>query len=409
MTTKRKKAGKSKSPTAGLRAATPEAEELTAAPEGAEAAGSAPVEPEAPSESARDRPADVAPTSSLPPLPGDVLVEEPIITERDDDGIDVETTVNLSGDLLPGRDDLDPTTISATGEELAELDGLRAQRKHLRGLLEALVFASDVPIPTRDLARLADNASVKHVRELLEELKQDYATRGFHLAEVANGWVFRTSVQYAPYVRDLTKQKPVKLSRAQVEALAIIAYRQPITRPEIDDVRGVDSGPVLKVLLERDLVRILGKRDEPGRPIIYGTTNAFLEFFGLRSLKDLPTLREFTELTDESKAEYEDEIGESPDGFAGDQDLGDEDALEGRGPSEETAEQDRGAFDGLADDEAERHERVEELIEAIADDDIDAEALEALQQTEVDEFREGESDQEQAWGELERGDDDDDG
>jgi hypothetical protein len=112
-------------------------------------------------------------------------------------------------------------------------------------------------------------------------------------------------------VRDLTKQKPVKLSRAQVETLAIIAYRQPVTRPEIDDVRGVDSGPVLKVLLERDLVRILGKRDEPGRPLIYGTTNVFLEFFGLKSLKDLPTLREFTELTEESREEYEDELGEA--------------------------------------------------------------------------------------------------
>jgi segregation and condensation protein B len=112
-------------------------------------------------------------------------------------------------------------------------------------------------------------------------------------------------------VRDLRKERPVRLSRAQVETLAIIAYRQPVTRPEIDDVRGVDSGPVLKLLLERDLVRILGKRDEVGRPIIYGTTPGFLEFFGLNSLKDLPTLKEFTELTEESRAEYEEEIGET--------------------------------------------------------------------------------------------------
>jgi segregation and condensation protein B len=133
---------------------------------------------------------------------------------------------------------------------------------------------------------------------------------------VAGGWVFRTSPQYAPFVRDLTKQKPVRLTRAQVETLAIIAYRQPITRPEVDDVRGVDSGPVLKLLLERDLVRILGKRDEPGRPIIYGTTGQFLEFFGLKSLKDLPTLREFTELSDESRADYEGELGESPEDAA---------------------------------------------------------------------------------------------
>src|SRR5829696_736959 len=102
------------------------------------------------------------------------------------------------------------------------------------------------------------------------------------------------------------------MSRAQVETLAIVAYRQPITRPEIDDVRGVDSGPVLKTLLERDLVRILGKKDEPGRPMLYGTTAQFLEFFGLRALSDLPTLREFTELSDESRRTYERELGEEP-------------------------------------------------------------------------------------------------
>ena len=130
------------------------------------------------------------------------------------------------------------------------------------------------------------------------------------LDEVAGGWLFRTSVQFAPFVRELTAGRPVRLSRAQVETLAIVAYRQPITRPEIDDIRGVDSGATLKLLLERDLVRILGKKDEPGRPILYGTTTQFLEFFGLKSLKDLPTLREFTELSDESRRVAEAELGD---------------------------------------------------------------------------------------------------
>ncbi|MBS2013779.1 MAG: SMC-Scp complex subunit ScpB [Deltaproteobacteria bacterium] len=232
------------------------------------------------------------------------------------DGFDAEATVNLVGELpLPGRDDLDEPTVAATSEQIEEVDHLLEQRKHLRGLLEALVFASDAPIATKELAKLA-SAPQKQVRELLGELQHDFSTRGIHLDEVAGGWVFRTSPQYAPFVRDLTKQKPVRLSRAQIETLAIIAYRQPITRPEIDDVRGVDSGPVMKLLLERDLVRILGKRDEPGRPFIFGTTNTFLEFFGLRSLKDLPTLKEFTELTDESRQEYEEELGEVPDDAA---------------------------------------------------------------------------------------------
>jgi len=233
-----------------------------------------------------------------------------------DEPFDAEMTVNLVGELpLPGRDDLDEPTVSSSGEALAEVDGVMLQRKHLRGLLEALVFASDSPITPKELGKLA-SAPQKQVKEHLAELKIDYATRGMHLDEVAGGWVFRTSPQYAPFVRDLTKQKPVRLTRAQVETLAIIAYRQPITRPEIDDVRGVDSGPVLKLLLERDLVRILGKRDEPGRPLIYGSTGHFLEFFGLKSLKDLPTLREFTELSDESREAFEDELGETPEDAA---------------------------------------------------------------------------------------------
>ena len=249
---------------------------------------------------------------AMPESAGVPVDAEGFENDAESEAFDAEMTVNLVGELpLPGRDDLDEPTATTASETLADVDGVMLQRKHLRGLLEALVFASDSPITPKELAKLA-SAPQKQVKELLAELKSDYASRGMHLDEVAGGWVFRTSPQYAPFVRDLTKQKPVRLTRAQVETLAIIAYRQPITRPEIDDVRGVDSGPVLKLLLERDLVRILGKRDEPGRPLIYGSTGHFLEFFGLKSLKDLPTLREFTELSDESREAFEDEIGETP-------------------------------------------------------------------------------------------------
>jgi segregation and condensation protein B len=180
---------------------------------------------------------------------------------------------------------------------------------HLRGLLEALVFASDKPLRTGELARLA-SAPVQQVRTLLVELSQMYTERGIVLGEIAGGWQFRTNAQYAPFVRDLTSERPVRLTRAQVETLAIVAYRQPITRPEIDDIRGVDSGATLKLMLERELVRILGKKDEPGRPLLYGTTSRFLEFFGLKSLGDLPTLREFTELSEDSRLVAEAELGD---------------------------------------------------------------------------------------------------
>jgi segregation and condensation protein B len=182
-------------------------------------------------------------------------------------------------------------------------------RDHLRGLLEALVFASDKPITAKELARLA-SAPLKHVKELMAELHEAYAKKGITLDEIAGGWLFRTTPVYAPFVREVAGGRPVRLSRAQIETLAIAAYRQPITRPEIDEIRGVDSGATLKLLLERDLVRILGKKDEPGRPILYGTTTQFLEFFGLRSLKDLPALREFTELSDDSRRAAEAELGD---------------------------------------------------------------------------------------------------
>ncbi len=209
------------------------------------------------------------------------------------------------GETIPPPPNDEAETDSETQIEQAR----ELSRVHLCGLLEALVFASDKPMKAIELARLA-SAPVKQVRELMEELKGSYVRRGIVLDEIAGGWLFRTNVEFAPFVRELTRERPVRLTRAQVETLAIVAYRQPVTRPEVDDIRGVDSGATLKLLLERDLLRILGKKDEPGRPILYGTTTQFLEFFGLKSLKDLPTLREFTELSDESLRVAEAELGD---------------------------------------------------------------------------------------------------
>ncbi|HLK38785.1 MAG TPA: SMC-Scp complex subunit ScpB [Polyangiaceae bacterium] len=215
----------------------------------------------------------------------------------------------------PPTDDLEGDTLAPPGGTAPEAEdpveeARELSREHLRGLLEALVFVSDKPVKSAELARLA-SAPIKQVKDLLVELRATYADRGVVLDEVAGGWLFRTAVRYAPFVREITSERPVRLTRAQVETLAIVAYRQPMTRPEIDEIRGVDSGATLKLLLERDLVRILGKKDEPGRPIVYGTTTQFLEFFGLKSLKDLPTLREFTELSEESRREAEAELGDA--------------------------------------------------------------------------------------------------
>ncbi len=182
----------------------------------------------------------------------------------------------------------------------------------LKCVLESLIFVSDRPVTPKKLARAA-RATVAEVQPLLDELVADYQHRGIHLYFVAGGYQFRSARESADFVKTLVAPKPIRLTRAQLETLAIVAYRQPITRPEVDDVRGVDSGSSLKMLAERGLVKILGRKDEPGRPLVYGTTPGFLEFFGMSSLKDLPTLQEFSDLTDEHRALFERTIGESID------------------------------------------------------------------------------------------------
>ena len=182
----------------------------------------------------------------------------------------------------------------------------------LKNVLESLIFVSGRPVTPKRLARAA-RATIAEVQPLLDELVADYQHRGVHLYYVAGGYQFRSARESADFVKTLVAPKPIRLTRAQLETLAIVAYRQPLTRPEVDDVRGVDSGSSLKMLTDRGLVKILGRKDEPGRPLVYGTTPGFLEFFGLSSLKDLPTLREFSDLTDEHKALFEQKTGESID------------------------------------------------------------------------------------------------
>ena len=195
------------------------------------------------------------------------------------------------------------------GDLLGDLGEVQDTGKLLRNAIEAMLFVSDKPVTLKDIAK-GLQLDKKRAQELLDELRLEFANHGIRIDEVADGYAFRTHPSVADYIRIFLEQRPVKLSRAQLETLSIVAYRQPITRPEADDIRGVDCGPVLKGLLERDLVRILGKKDEPGRPMLYGTTQTFLELFGLKSLQELPTLKEFAELNEDSKRKYEEEMGE---------------------------------------------------------------------------------------------------
>ncbi len=187
---------------------------------------------------------------------------------------------------------------------------LMSDENELKHVIESLVFVAEKPVTTAQLSKIA-GAPAKEITAALGELVREYQGRGLELVEVSGGYQFRSSPQTSDYVKQMIAQRPIRLTRAQLEVLAIIAYRQPLTRPEIEEIRGVDSGSALGVVLERSLVKILGRKEEPGRPLMYGTTGYFLEFFGLPALKDLPTLREFSELSEESRALFERKTGES--------------------------------------------------------------------------------------------------
>jgi segregation and condensation protein B len=183
--------------------------------------------------------------------------------------------------------------------------------------IEALVFASPDPLSpekakdiiSAELMLLNEGdegvrvpPAVKDVKKAFSQLIERWNDplrsigMGFRLVEVDGGICFRTAAANARYIRRMQRGKPQKLSRAALETLSVVAYRQPVTKPQIEEVRGVDSGGALKALLDKRLVRVLGKADDVGRPLLYGTTKVFLDFFGLASLHELPTLKELHEL-----------------------------------------------------------------------------------------------------------------
>lgn len=194
-------------------------------------------------------------------------------------------------------------------DDLRAVEGEASLR--LVSILESLLFAAAKPLRVQDLRKVLAETSKHQIQLALKHLMRITSERGVVLAQVAGGFQFRTHPDNAVWVQKMLQSKPARLSRTQIETLAIVAYRQPITRPEIDDVRGVDSGAVLKTLLERELIQIVGKKEEPGRPLLYGTTVRFLEFFNLRGLRDLPTLRDFRDLSEESKATLRAKLGET--------------------------------------------------------------------------------------------------
>jgi segregation and condensation protein B len=185
----------------------------------------------------------------------------------------------------------------------------------LPAIIESLIFTAESALSIDRLCDLLNDFERDEIKAALTELVDYYQERagGFELVEVAGGWQFRTRPPFHGYITRHIKTRTSKFSQSALETLAIIAYRQPITRAEVEHLRGVDCGGVLKSLLEKHVVRILGKKDIPGRPLIYGTSKEFLEIFGLNDLKSLPTLREIQALDAAPQYEHQEELQLEPD------------------------------------------------------------------------------------------------
>jgi segregation and condensation protein B len=170
----------------------------------------------------------------------------------------------------------------------------------LKQIVEAALLAAGKPLSLDQLIALfpePEQPEKKQLREVLDELSEDYQGRGIEVTEVGSGFRIQVRAEFSPWVSKLWVERPPKYTRALLETLALIAYRQPITRGEIEDIRGVSvSTNIIKTLTEREWVRVVGHRDVPGKPALYATTKEFLDYFNLKSLNDLPTLAEIRDL-----------------------------------------------------------------------------------------------------------------
>lgn len=180
-----------------------------------------------------------------------------------------------------------------------------------KSVVEAVIFAADGPVSVDQLARVIDELDNDTIAQLIRELQREYdaARRSFQIMEIANGFQMCTRNEYAPWIkRFYTTEISSRLSVSALEALAIIAYRQPVTRAEVEEIRGVNSDSVIHTLLERNLIKIIGRKQAPGKPMIYGTTTEFLMHFGLRDLSELPSVDEIERMLGTPKEEMRPEI-----------------------------------------------------------------------------------------------------
>ena len=221
------------------------------------------------------------------------------VEQETDDIALAETAPVLESNGAPEEAAKD-TAVQAMNSQAEIMDG-----RELKAILEAVLFVSPEPVPIARLMSILGTVSKAEVVQALGILTHDLDQdgRGIQLVQVAGGYRLVTKQEYGPWLKRMDKAKAAqKLSRSALESLAIIAYKQPLVRSEIEEIRGVETSGVLRTLCERKLVRIVGRKDVPGRPIMYGTTKFFLEHFGLQDLSQLPPLREFKELGESEQA-----------------------------------------------------------------------------------------------------------
>jgi segregation and condensation protein B len=200
----------------------------------------------------------------------------------------------------------EPSKSEAKGSAAPEGDQFPSGQWQIRSIVESVLFASDRPLSVSDLKKIFEGrVKIAELRKAIEALRLDYQSpeRGFYLEEVAGGLQLRSKVENQEFLVKSLGKRIFRLSDPAMEVLAIVAYQQPIIKSQIDEIRGVESGHLLRMLIEKDLVTILGKSELPGRPLEYATTKKFLEIFSLRSIKDLPSLTQIEELLPEGMDE----------------------------------------------------------------------------------------------------------
>ena len=181
------------------------------------------------------------------------------------------------------------------------------EKEKIKLIIEALLFSSHEPLSEKRLGEVLEGIDKESLRSALEELKKEYQEKeNLEIREIAGGYQIFTCQDYAPWIEKLHRTRPTRLSQAALETLAIIAYNQPIIRAEIESIRGVDTSGVLHTLLEKNLVKILGRKKVIGRPLLYGITDDFLKYFGLKDISELPSIEEVKEMIPETREEETD-------------------------------------------------------------------------------------------------------